>query len=110
MEDKVPLLTQDDVEADADRARGLLAVRLQMLWEAALPHIDGSREAEGLRVDPRMVKLGMDSWDRMYRLYRMDAARPSVDQEQSAEIVCDADRRAVVASLLELEARTSTTP
>lgn len=103
-DDTPPPLTEAQIQADKDRARGLVVARYEAVYRACLPHIDGTLEEQGLRVDPRMVKIGLDAVDRLHKLYRLDV--PEAPAEEAPEALEARDRAAVAASLLELEART----
>lgn len=95
-------VTDAHLQADQARARGLVLARLEQLWKATQPHVDGTILEEGGRVDPRMVKIGLDVLDRLHRLYRLDVPVPAAADPEAAAV---ADRAAVEESLRELEAR-----
>lgn len=98
-----PSLTEEQIQADKDRARGLVAARYEAIYRSVLPHIDGTLEEQGGRADARMVKIGLDAVDRLSKLYRLDVPSPVAEEPPAA---LEASERAAVAkSLLELEAR-----
>jgi hypothetical protein len=96
-------ITENQLLADKDRARGLIVARYEAVYQACLPHIDGTVLEDGGRVDARMVKIGLDAVDRLHKLYRLDAPAPLEDPDPAA--LEAKDRTAVAESLLALEAR-----
>jgi hypothetical protein len=101
-------LSEDSLAGMKDQLRGMVVERLEAIWQACRPHVDGTLLEEGGRVDPRMVKIGLDTTDRLTRLARLEEREPVVAEEQVS--VEAADRAAVVESLLALEARIKAGP
>lgn len=97
----LPAITEEDLNRDSAYMRGVLAKRLEMIWKTVQPHIDGTIEEQGGRVDPRFIEAGIRVLDRLAKLYRLDApARAELAQLSMV------DAAALVSSqLAELEAR-----
>ena len=78
--------------------------RLEGLWSALEPHVDGSRGEDGevRRPDPRLMDTAVRVLAQLHRLSRLDAPNRKSDEIQAA----GPDALEVVArSLAELEAR-----
>lgn len=98
---------EEHLRADQERARGLVLSRLQQIWDVVQPHLDGTVQEEGRTPDPRMVETGIRVLDRVSKLYRLLEPPPPPEPEDPGVLV-HADRIAVEASLLALEARMHT--
>jgi hypothetical protein len=90
----------DQQVADAaPYVRALVVQRLEMLWRACEPHIDGT----GGKPDPRYLETGVRVIDRLSRLYRLDAPEKS---DLTAVTGSDVSLRAKVLKQIEdLESR-----
>lgn len=96
-------ITDQHLRDNQARMRALVIQRLEQIWQACLPHVDGTLADEGGRVDPRMVKIALDVSDRLHRLYRLDA--PAGEEKPEPAALEAKDRLAVVESLRALEER-----
>lgn len=97
MEPTLPAIHDEDLVRQGPYMRYLVGQRLEDIWTACQPHIDGT----AARPDHRYVETGMRVLERMSRLYRLDAPAAAAE---AATAPADAARM-VEAGLLELEAR-----
>lgn len=97
MDPKLPSIHDEDLVAKAPYMRYLIGERLEEIWNACQPHVDGS----AARPDHRYVETGMRVLERMSRLYRLDAPAGA---PEAVTTPADAARM-VEAGLKELESR-----
>jgi hypothetical protein len=64
---------EEQLNTAAPLVRSLVVQRLEKIWRACEPHIDGT----GGRPDPRFVEAGVRVLDRLMRLYRLDSPQPA---------------------------------
>jgi hypothetical protein len=88
---------EEHLATSAPLVRALVVQRLETMWRACEPHIDGSAG----RPDPRYIEAGIRVTDRLSRLYRLDQPQPSGNDDDDTLAV---DRRELAArALAELE-------
>jgi hypothetical protein len=101
-----PAVTEDDVQADAPRARALALARLEMLWRVCLPHLNQDLDPntdEYSRPDPRWAEIGIRIIDRINRLYRLDKPVVHADEDETSTDP-ERTRALITAGLDQLEA------
>lgn len=91
-------IRDEDVAASAPLVRALLVQRLEKMWRACEPQIEGVAG----KPDPRFLEAGIRISDRLAKLYRLDAPVPGEDRGDG-EHVDHADM--VSRGLKELEQR-----
>lgn len=92
------MLDDGTISTDAPYIRALIAQRLELVWRACLPHIDGSREADGYSVSAPLVDVGLRALKELSKIYRLDNP-VAASQEQIAGT--NTDFRALVAGNLD---------
>lgn len=98
MQPRIPAIYDEDLVRDAPYMRYLVAQRLQQIWDACEPHVDGS----AARPDHRYVETAMRATVYLSRLYRLEAPAVAGTPETAP-----ADLAGMVeAQLRELESRT----
>lgn len=90
---------EDDLIESRPRVTALILGRLELIWEACVPHITGD---EG-KPDPRFIEAGIRCLDREIKLYRLDQPQPSANTAITPSQ--DAVREALRAQVRELESR-----
>jgi hypothetical protein len=98
-----PVIDEASLQDAAAHVRGLVARRLETVWQSCAPHLQPVQLDDGTwsKPDPRFLEAGIRVLDRMMRLYRLDA--PGV---RSPDEVTPADAVVLLESALrELEAR-----
>lgn len=68
-------IADEQVAESAPLVRALVVQRLEKIWSACEPHVDGTAG----KPDPRFIEAGIRVTDRLIRLYRLDAPLPSQD-------------------------------
>lgn len=97
MEPRLPAIYDEDLVRDAPYMRYLVAQRLQQVWDACEPHLDGS----AARPDHRYVETAMRATVHLARIYRLDAPAAAA----SGETATPDTALMVEAQLRELESR-----
>ena len=98
-----PVIDEENLQDAAAQVRGLVAQRLETVWQSCAPHLQPIQQDDGSwsKPDPRFLEAGIRCLDRMMRLYRLDAPGVRLPGE-----VAPADAVAMVESALrELEER-----
>lgn len=93
-----PTIDDTDLTRDAPYMRALLARRLELVWQACQPHVDGTVERNGYNVDVRFIIAGMQALKNLQRLYRLDQPTKSQDRQIAGT---GPDTRALVAGYLD---------
>ncbi len=102
MEANLPGIRDEDLARDAPYMRYLVAKRLEQIWAACEPHLDGSAP----RPDHRYVETAARVTVHLARLYRLDAPSVAAVPETTPQ-----DTALMVESRLrELEARLRPAP
>jgi hypothetical protein len=97
MEPQLPGIHDEDLVRQAPYMRYLVGQRLEEIWNACQPHLDGT----AARPDHRYVETSVRVLAHMSRLYRLDApASPVLGETVPADAA-----RMVEAGLRELESR-----
>jgi hypothetical protein len=95
-------VTDDDLEEQKPYTRAIISHRLNQVWEACLPHVDGT----DFNPDYRYVDLAVRVLDRMAKVARIHDKPPATEPVLEADPV--ADRAAVLEAVRrELERGTS---
>lgn len=81
--------------------RAILAARLEQVWSACEPYVQGPVLSGG---DARMVDLGLKCLDRLMRLYEVTEA-DRAGSETEVVLTATAGRRAAALAALEVRAR-----
>jgi hypothetical protein len=92
-------LGEDELARLKPAHRAILAARLEQVWQACEPYVQGPVLSGG---DARMVDLGLKCLDRLMRLYEVTEA-DRAGSETEVVLTATAGRRA--AALAALEAR-----
>ena len=72
---RAPSISEEDLVDASSQVRGLVASRLERVWNACSPHLEPVQFEDGSwsKPDPRFLELAVRVTDRMMRLYRLDA-------------------------------------
>lgn len=101
-----PQLDDDRLAESASVVRAEILRRLEDLWGALAPWLEGAEDPDGVlrRPDPRLVTAALACLKQLHQLYRLDQPRPAGDKTPpaSGEILAR-----VMRELGELEARTA---
>ena len=101
-----PRLDEEKLAETAPVVRAEILHRLETLWKALQPWIDGREDTDGIvaRPDPRLVASALTCLKQLSNLTRLDQPRPGSDETKPvpAEILAK-----VVKELEALEARRS---
>lgn len=76
-------LTDAQVAKASSLVRGLVAQRLELLWQQVERAVLEAQE-EGDRVDPRLIQQGVGVLDRMARVWRLDERVPDEPEKDEA--------------------------
>jgi hypothetical protein len=101
-----PRLDEEAIAEHAPVVRAEVFRRLESLWTALKPHIDGSPDEDGIvrRPDPRLVDSGIRILSQLQKLYRLDS--PGKAADEAGEAVPGEVLAQVCRALADLEART----
>lgn len=99
MDNRTLAIYEDDITEAGPRVRAQTLMRLEMIWEACQPHING----DGGKPDPRFIEAGMRCLREEIKLYRLD--QPQVTASTSATPTQEAVRAAFRDQVRELETR-----
>lgn len=98
-----PILDESGISQDAPYIRAMVINRLELIWKACLPHIDGSREESGFGVSTPMVETALRVTRELARMYRLDAPVAGAESQVAGTRT---DVRALVSGQLDaIEAR-----
>lgn len=100
-----PALSEEEILKQAPGVRGQLLRRLETIWAYCEDEIEVSKLEQ--RSDPRFADLGLRTLDRIAKLYRLDKAPVTVEEEpeEVSEIEQARTRAMVLHQLQELESR-----
>lgn len=96
---EIPVLDDTTIAEKAPAIRALVAQRLEQIWQACLPHIDGDVP----NPSAPMVELGLRATRELSRLFRLDA--PVSGSSEKVTGTNTGARELVAGHLAVLEAR-----
>lgn len=84
-----PQIDDDKIAESKARARFILLQRMEMIWGQVQDNLDPERGS-----DPRWAEIGVRLLDRYSRLFQLDRARATADEED--DLGAGVDRRQLV--------------